>query len=69
MNTQDLSTYLISLDDDEWTVVSAGAIDNASRTIYLHLKSTTRFRQQKNGKVPVQIADWLPISLFDEVAA
>lgn len=69
MNKQDLSNYLISLDGDEWTVVSAGAIDNASRTIYLHLKSTTRFREQKNGKVPVQIADWLPISLFETEAA
>ena len=64
----DLTKYLITLDGDEWTVVSAGAVDNSTKTIYLHLKSTTRFRQQKNGKVPVQIADWLPISLFEEAA-
>lgn len=64
----DLTKFLITHDGDEWTVVSAGAINNADKTIYLHLASTTRFIQQKNGKRPVQIADWLPISLFQEAA-
>jgi hypothetical protein len=64
----DLTKFLISLDGDEWTVVNSGVVDADSGTIYLHLKSTTRFRQQKNGKVPVQMAEWLPLSLF-EVAA
>lgn len=54
---------------DDWVVVSAGAVDNSTRTIYVHLRSTTRFRQQRNGKCPVQIADWLPVSLFDDAAA
>lgn len=68
MKTADLTKFLITLDNDEWVVVSAGAINNADKTIYLHLRSTTRFVQQKNGKRPVQIADWLPISLFAEAA-
>lgn len=65
----DFSKFLISLDGDEWVVVSAGAINNADKTIYLHLRSTTRFRHQRNGKCPVQMADWLPLSLFDVEAA
>lgn len=61
------NNHLISLDGDEWVIVSTGFADNDTGSIYCHLRSTTRFIQQKNGKRPVQIADWLPISLFAEV--
>ena len=64
----DLSKFLITLDGDEWVVVSVGFADHNTGNVYCHLRSTTRFVQQKNGKRPVQIADWLPISLFDEAA-
>ena len=60
--------HLITLDGDEWVIVNVGFVDNDTGKVYCHLASTTRFRQQRNGKVPVQIGDWLPTSLFEEAA-
>lgn len=49
---------IIELDGDKWRVLGIGVTNDDGKT-YLHLASTTRFRQQKNGKVPVQIGHWL----------
>lgn len=47
----------INHDGDTWKIVAEGATRDGKT--YCHLASTTRFRQQKNGKCPVQIADWI----------
>ena len=47
----------ITHDGDQWEVVATGTVRDD--TIYCHLKSVHRFRVQKNGKVPVQCADWI----------
>lgn len=49
----------ISHDGDVWRVVGTGAVRDGK--IYLHLASTTRFRQQRNGPYPNQMADWIPL--------
>jgi hypothetical protein len=42
---------------DAWRVVGVGAQRDGNT--FCHLASTTRFRQQKNGKNPMQIGDWV----------
>lgn len=51
----------IKYEGDVWNVVGTGA--RANGKVYLHLSSTTRSRQQKNGNNPVQICDWVPEEL------
>lgn len=43
----------ISVDGDNWRVLSVGLTDGG--WVHLHLASTTRFLEQKNGRVPAQI--------------
>lgn len=45
-------------DGDTWRVLSTGAL-RADGAVYCHLASTTRFRHQANGQVPIQISDWV----------
>lgn len=47
----------IQHDGDTWNIVGEGATRDGKT--YCHLASTTRFRQQRNGKNPVQIGDWI----------
>jgi hypothetical protein len=47
----------IEKDGDTWVILSLGVELDGKR--YAHLASTTRFRQQRNGKVPVQQCDWI----------
>lgn len=47
----------IQHDGDTWNILSEGATRDGKT--YCHLASTTRFRQQRNGKNPVQICDWI----------
>jgi len=49
---------LIEIDGDTWKVINLG-VEREDGKVYAHLASTTRFRQQKNGKVPVQRADFI----------
>jgi hypothetical protein len=42
---------------DAWRVLGVGA--QREGNIYCHLASTTNFRQQKNGRIPAQIGDWI----------
>lgn len=39
-------------------IVNVGGYCPEEDTIYLHLASTTQFRQQRNGKNPVQYCGW-----------
>lgn len=48
---------LINHNGDTWRILSEGATRDGK--IYCHLASTTRFRQQKNGAIPVQMGDWI----------
>lgn len=47
----------IQHDEDTWNLIGQGAVRNGR--VYCHLASTTRTRQQRNGSVPVQMADWI----------
>lgn len=48
----------IEVDGDTWKILSLGVTREDGKTI-AHLASTTRFRQQNNGKVPVQRLEWM----------
>ena len=48
----------IPKDGDTWVILGLGVVRDDGLQ-YAHLSSTTRFRQQKNGKVPVQQCDWI----------
>jgi hypothetical protein len=56
---RDLLGKTISIQNDVWKIDGVGFTVDGK--VYLALASTTRFRQQKNGKNPVSIADWFPI--------
>ena len=47
---------LITAHNDVWRVVGIG-VERDGATL-LHLASTTRSRQQRNGAVPVQTTGW-----------
>ncbi len=47
---------------DVWRVVGVGAQRDGNT--FCHLASTTRFRQQKNGKNPIQIGDWVDTAVL-----
>ena len=57
---------IIDIYGDTWKVIGIGAQNEGK--VYCHLSSTTRSRQQRNGSVPVQIADWISAEVL-EVAA
>jgi len=50
---------VIEHDGDQWRVIAKGATRPEDGFIYCHLASATRFVQQRNGKRPVQVADWI----------
>ena len=39
-------------------IINVGNYCPEEDTIYLHLASITKFREQRNGKVPVQYCGW-----------
>jgi hypothetical protein len=53
----------IKHDNDTWRVLGVGA--KRDGMVFVHLASTTRFRQQRNGKCPIQMADWLPVEVLE----
>lgn len=59
----DLLDRTAAFDGDVWKVVGVGVTD-ADGFVYLHLASTTRFRQQRNGKVPVQMCTFMHPDVF-----
>lgn len=52
----------IKYEGDTWQILAKGASRDGKT--YVHLASTTRFRHQKNGKVPVQMCDWVDDALI-----
>ena len=52
----------IEHDGDTWKVVSVGTVKDGKT--FVHLASTTRGKQQRNGFYPVQINDWVDSSLL-----
>jgi hypothetical protein len=48
---------------DAWRVIGVGAQRDGNT--FCHLASITRNRQQKNGKCPVQINDWVDTAVLD----
>lgn len=52
----------IEWEGDVWRVAAVGSVNDGK--VYAHLFSTTRFRQQRNGQNPIQMADWLPVELI-----
>lgn len=65
----DYRDRIISWDGDQWRVLSQGAHNTNPDAydddlVYVHLASTTRFREQCNGRIPLQIGDWVPVSLL-----
>jgi hypothetical protein len=49
----------VKVDGSLWLVLSVGAERNGK--VYLHLASKTEFTQQKNGRYPKQICDWVSV--------
>ena len=47
---------IITARDDTWRVVGIGIERDGAN--FLHLASTTRSRQQRNGAMPVQTTGW-----------
>lgn len=58
------SHLLLSLDGDTWKLLGTGA--KREGATYCHLASITRFREQRNGRVPVQIGEWVDDHLLEE---
>jgi hypothetical protein len=56
----------VDRDGDRWNIAGVGVTDDQGR-VYCHLASTTRFRQQRNGRCPVQSCDWIPSALLQPV--
>ena len=48
---------VIRYENEDWRIVGIGAKEEYHT--FLHLASTTRFRMQRNGPVPVQKAVWV----------
>ena len=59
----DLLDRTAAFDNDVWKVIGVGVTD-ADGFVFLHLASTTRFRQQRNGKVPVQMSTFMHPDIF-----
>ena len=59
MTTSTDQARTIKHDGDTWRIVQVGAVRDGKA--YVHLASTTRFRQQRNGKCPVQVCDWIDV--------
>jgi hypothetical protein len=60
---------IINWDNDQWRVVGQGAVNTSPDAynddlVYVHLASTTRFREQRNGRNPIQIGDWVPVGVL-----
>lgn len=49
---------IIEHDGEQWRVIGVGAIREDGAT-FAHLASTTRFVEQRNGRRPTQINDWV----------
>ena len=48
---------IIEHEGETWKLLSRGISRNGK--VYCHLASTTRFTEQRNGRMPMQIGDWI----------
>lgn len=60
---------VINWDNDQWRVLNQGAHNTNADAydddlVYVHLASTTRFHEQRNGRMPIQIGDWVPVRVL-----
>lgn len=55
---------VIEWERDSWRVVGEGMRDGD--VIYLHLASTSRYQVGRKRHIPLQIVDWVPLSLLNE---
>lgn len=62
MTSPKMQDLTIDLDGDTWRIISQGALRDGK--VYCHLASATRFRQQRNGRCPVQCCDWIDQDLI-----
>lgn len=62
-----MNNKTIKYDNDIWRILGIGA--KRDGLVYLHLASTTRFRQQRNGQYPIQMGDWLPVEVLATLRA
>lgn len=51
----------VAHDGDTWRIVGTGRVREDGKT-FCHLASETRGNQQKNGWIPIQIADWIDLA-------
>lgn len=49
-------------------IVGVGCMDDDADRVYLHISSLEKFRQQKNGKNPVQWCGWYDIEAIQFAA-
>ena len=63
-----LLEQVFAFDNDTWRVIGIGNAD-ADGFTFFHFASTTRFRQQRNGYIPVQICDWMHPDMLQACAA
>lgn len=59
MTASIIQERIIKHDGDTWRIVQVGSVREGKA--YVHLASTTRSRQQRNGKCPVQVCDWIDL--------
>lgn len=52
----------IKHDGDTWNILGEGVTREDGKT-FCHLASATRFIKQKNGDRPVQVCDWVDLSI------
>lgn len=55
----------IEHDGELWNVWAEGRVDEQKDLTFCHLAHTTKGREQRNGFVPLQIADWVPSHLLE----
>lgn len=53
---------IIEHEGDTWKILSEGASRDGK--VMCHLASTTRERQQRNGRYPIQMCDWIDHQLI-----
>jgi hypothetical protein len=55
---------MLEFEGDTWAILKTGSY--SAGAVYCHLSSATRFREQKNGKAPLQIAAYIEAGRVEE---
>lgn len=56
---------IITHNNSTWEVLGLGTESDNNDQVFCHLASTTDFKKQKNGNVPVQVHVWVDGTLID----